>query len=600
MREYSISHFDFPGSDGLPGEAAPKNVSDGAASPLRDPDTPSQVGMRSRFYQHALDEAAVVAVTDRKGTIVSVNRKFCDLSGYSREELIGQNHRVLKSGRHDRAFFHQLYHTISQGGVWHGEICNRAKNGGLYWVDTTIVPYRGADGEIERYIAIRFDITRQKMAEDRLWHLANFDPLTGLPNRLWFMNEIKDCIHQGLERIAPFAIAMLDLDNFKDINDSLGHAAGDSVLRAVGDRCRAAIRNGDCIARIGGDEFAIIMHDCGDPKMAMERADTLLRAITPPVHVKGSDRTICASIGIAIFPRDGWDQNELLKCADIALYSVKSNGRARSALFDSEMRQAVLQRARIRADFETALHTGQLRVFYQPIIESEGRSPIAMEALLRWQHPRDGLISAAAFADALIEESLAARADMFVLRTVIGQIRAWRDAAVPFRSISINATIADFRSSDYVDLIIEAVETGMIDRRDICVEINEDTLLGSQQNEAILQISRLHDAGVGTAFDDFGTGFASLRHLRDIPVDTVKIDKSFIDSVETKPSDCAIVTSVIELAHRLGKKVTAEGVETLAQADILQRLHCDSIQGYLVAPAMDNTMIERFIGDIEV
>ncbi len=239
-------------------------------------------------------------------------------------------------------------------------------------------------------------------------------------------------------------------------------------------------------------------------------------------------------------------------------------------------------------------------MFYQPIIESEGRSPIAMEALLRWQHPRDGLISAAAFADALVEESLAARADMFVLRTVIGQIRAWRDAAVPFRSISINATIADFRSSDYVDLIIEAVESGMIDRRDICVEINEDTLLGSQQNEAILQISRLHDAGVGTAFDDFGTGFASLRHLRDIPVDTVKIDKSFIDSVETKPSDCAIVTSVIELAHRLGKKVTAEGVETLAQADILQRLRCDSIQGYLVAPAMDNTMIERFIGDIEV
>lgn len=579
MKHYDRSAFQAA-------NATDQHAATAAGQPERD---------MASFYKEALDEAAIVAVTDARGTILSVNGKFCELSGYSSEELVGNNHRILKSGLHGGEFFRNMYRTIAQGGIWHGEICNRAKNGKLYWVDTTIVPHRGPDGTIESYTAIRFDITPQKTAEERLWRLANLDSLTELPNRMKFMDDLDAMITNSGNPPGGIVVGLMDLDHFKDINDSLGHAAGDQLLREVASRIRDVMGNEDEIARLGGDEFALLFRNCHSRTDKEERIARIFAALGAPMVICGTERSLSASIGVARFPNEGENSSELLKNADIALYAAKAKGRARAEIFSERMRERVQRRAELRSRFESGLRAGEFRVMYQPILPLHDQGAISMEALLRWSHPERGLIQPPEFIEALADETLAAMVDSFVLEHVLGQIQQWRAKGLPFGSIAVNATLGDFRTAAYVDRILFAIKHGMIDRQDLCVEITEDMLLGRGGGRARIEIERLNNAGVRVAFDDFGTGFASLRHLRDLPVEMVKIDKSFICALEDNPADRAIVMSVIELAHRLGKQVTAEGVETRAQSAILELLGCDRIQGYLVAPALSAPELEAFI-----
>ena len=545
-----------------------------------------QLAALADFQREALDAAAIVAVTDRAGRIKSVNAKFCELSGYSEAELIGANHRILASGEHDRAFFQNLYRTISRGDVWHDVICNRAKCGRLYWVDTTIVPHRDRSG----YTAIRFDVTPQKEAERRLWRLANIDPLTGLANRRRFLQLLASATRAG----KPFATAILDIDHFKDINDSAGHHAGDQLLIAMGEALRAELRPSDSVGRLGGDEFAVILH--GENAKGLQRLLDRMLAGLARKRVSGvEDHAIQASIGAALYPVDGADVASLLKCADMALYAAKESGRGCARLFKPRYREVADQRAGLRAAIAHAIERQELFILYQPIVNLRGDQPAAFEALLRWRRPEGAIQTPATFGDVFDDERIAADIGKFVLSEVLEQIDRWQAAGVPFRSVAINATLGDFRSRAFVDRIAEAVDSGRIRGEQLCIEITEGMLLDRGARAVREALDRLNGLGVEIAFDDFGTGFASLTHLRQLPIDHVKIDRSFIEAICIDAKDRVIVESVIDLAHRLGLKVVAEGVEHDAQAQLLRSLDCDSIQGFLVAPALTEQLATDFM-----
>ena len=547
------------------------------------------------FYREALDEAAIVEITDCAGKILSVNDKFCEISGYSRGETIGANHRMLQSGLHDRAFFQHMLQEIAAGRVWHGEICNRAKNGGLYWVDTTIVPHRLSGGRIERFMAIRFDITARKQAEAGLQRQANTDALTDLPNLQSFVRDIEGIVAGAKALAGRMAIGILDIDHFREINDSLGYRAGNGLLRELAARLRTVMAHGDGIARLGGDEFGLILRNCASEADIRERIDRIVGVFAAPLPTGETERLVSASLGLAMVPAKVACRSELLRNAEIALHEAKANGRGRVELFSEAMHEEVVRRAELRDAFDRGLRIGEFIVHYQPIVTLRGDTPLAMEALLRWNHPKLGLIRPPQFIEALTDEHLAAQVGGYVLREVIAQIRQWRGLGIPFASIAVNATLGDFRSRRFVDTILAAISGEAIAAGDICVEINEDMLIGRGGACARAEIERLHEAGVAIAFDDFGTGFASLRHLRDLPVDVLKIDKSFIHAMVDDSADGAIVSKIIELAHRLGKSVTAEGVETPAQAAVLGSLGCDRIQGFLIARALPPAEIEAML-----
>lgn len=538
------------------------------------------------FQREALDAAAIVAVTDRAGRIKSVNAKFCELSGYSEAELIGANHRILASREHDRAFFQNLYRTIARGEVWHDVICNRAKCGRLYWVDTTIVPHRDRSG----YTAIRFDVTPQKEAEQRLWRLANIDPLTRLANRRRFLEQMTAATRQG----DPFATAILDIDHFKDINDSAGHHAGDQMLIAVGEALRDVLGGGDVIGRLGGDEFAVLLHGV-DAAGLHERLDGILKALRRKQVGSTEDFTIQVSMGAALFPEHGTDAASLLKSADLALYAAKQSGRGCARMFKPRYREAADQRAGLRTAIAHAIERDELFILYQPIINLAGGGPMAFEALLRWRRVDGTVRTPASFGDVFEDEKIAADIGNFVLTQVLAQIDRWRAEDVPFQRIAINATLGDFRSSGFVDRIAEAVASGRIRGHQLCIEITEGMLLDRGARAVREAVDRLSALGVEIAFDDFGTGFASLTHLRQLPINHVKIDRSFIEAICIDRKDRVIVESVIDLAHRLGLKVVAEGVEQHAQAQLLRSLDCDSIQGFLISPALTEQSASDFV-----
>lgn len=545
------------------------------------------------FYREALDEAAIVAVTDTQGTIRSVNRKFCELSGYSEAELIGANHRILRSGFHDPAFFRDLYRTIARGRTWHGEICNRAKDGELYWVDTTIVPHRDLDGRIKTYTAIRFDITPQKQAEERLWRLANVDSLTGLPNRMHFLSDLEMLI--GGSGSESFAVGLIDVDNFKDINDSLGHAAGDELLKELAHRVQQALDPDDILARLGGDEFALVLRHCPDRSEKRDRIRRIYEALDSPLTLNGEIHRLGVSIGVTHFPEGGRSAGDLLKHADIALYAAKAQGRNGAVYFSDAMREGNARRAALQSSFEHGLLHQQLVVHYQPIVPIEPGEPVRLEALLRWQHPERGLLSPAVFREAMDDERLVALADRQVLERVLADIAIWHERGVVVGSVAVNAALGDFKQGRYVEALIDAVRSGQIVPEDVCVEITEDLLIGQHGDRIRTAIELLDDHGFRIAFDDFGTGYASLSHLRDLPVDLVKIDRSFIKALGSNPADHAIVESVILLSHRLGKRVVAEGVETKVQARILRDLGCDYVQGFVVSKPLPFAEVEGAI-----
>ncbi|CAI8979347.1 MULTISPECIES: putative bifunctional diguanylate cyclase/phosphodiesterase [Pseudomonas] len=541
-------------------------------------------------YRRAVDAAAIFSETDLSGRITHVNDQFCAVSGYSREELLGQNHRMLNSGMHATEFFVEMWRTIALGHIWKGEICNRAKDGSLYWVESTMVPVIDtATGRVERYLSIRFDISEKRQLLHSLQWRVGHDVLTGLPNRAFLSDLLDQALEFSRQESIPLAVCMLDLDGFKAVNDGYGHATGDLLLVEVAKRLRNIVRGEDVVARLAGDEFVLVLRHVQDLPQLRATLSRVLGAISVPYSLHGKDINVFASIGVTLFPDDDEDAGTLLRHADQAMYVAKQSGRKRFHLFD------VIRDRQVQATHETvervrqALVTGELRVHYQPRVDMRHGRVVGLEAALRWEHPQNGLVPARDFLPQVEETDLIIDIGEWVLDRVLAQLDHWQQAGHDW-PVSINIAARHFQRADFVERLKNLLarhERVAPQRLDL--EIVESVAIENIQHvSACLQACQA--LGVQFSLGDFGTGYSSLSYLKRLRTQTIKIDKSFVRDILHDGDDLALTTAVIGLARAFGRQVIAEGLESIEHGKLLLRLGCEVAQGSFIAqpmPAVD-------------
>ncbi|MEO0398875.1 MAG: EAL domain-containing protein [Pseudomonadota bacterium] len=530
-------------------------------------------------YREALDRQAIVSVADRKGRISFVNDNFCRISGYSRHDLVGRSHAIVNSAHHPREFFEEMWVTIAKGGTWHGEVRNRRQDGTFYWVDTTIVPVLDNKGRPLRYVSIRYDITNRKTAEEGLIELSQTDSLTGLFNRSVFSRRLKEAIVANRK---DTSVLLLDMDHFKDINDTLGHSVGDELLKEVARRLKRSVRNQDIVARLGGDEFALIVFDLPTTQDCVQFADRLYENLSDVVDVKGQAVDPSFSIGIARYPTDGDDADTLLKNADIAMYEAKRNGRGQWAFFDSNVADELQTRQAMLAMVRNGLENNEFSIALQPqrLIESGGHR--GFETLVRWKV--DGTFVPPSVFIPIIEDSRKMfQFSEMIWHKALEAHSELRTLSAPAGMIALNASPFELRSADFVSRLKQMAGEYGVPFEEIEIELTETALVGRAAERVEATLQELRTLGVKIALDDFGTGFSSLSHLRSFPVDLIKIDRVFVSDIHKDASDTRLVSAILALAGELQLETVAEGVETEDQLEFLRANGCDIAQGYLIA-----------------
>ena len=497
---------------------------------------------------------------------------------------MGQTPRLFASDRHEATFFQAMWANIAATGTWKGEVWNRRKNGEVYPQWLTISAVTGIDGAITHYVASFIDISQRKAAEDEIKHLAFYDPLTRLPNRRLLLDRLQHAMQSSARSASAGALLFIDLDRFKTLNDTLGHDKGDLLLQSVARRLGATVRRNDTVARLGGDEFVIMMEGLsaiGLEAAAQARlvAEKILDTFDQPHDLAGLAYHSTACIGIALFAQQTVSIDELLKHADLAMYQAKSGGRNALRFFDPQMQSAAMARATLEADLREGLHAHQLRLYYQPQVDGDGRITGA-EALVRWPHPQRGMIAPLEFIPLAEETGLILPLGEWVLETACEQLVTWAgQPELADFTVAVNVSALQLRQRDFVDQVLAVLQRTGADPRRLKLELTE-SLLVSNVEDVIEKMSALKAKGVGFALDDFGTGYSSLSYLKRLPLDQLKIDQSFVRDIHLDPNDAAIARTIVALANSLGLGVIAEGVETKAQHDFLSSAGCHAHQGY--------------------
>jgi len=541
---------------------------------------------------HTATEA--VMICDANNHILAINTPFTEITGYLEQEALGHNPSILNSGHHDDSFYRQMFKELENTGWWQGEICNRRKNGEVYYEWLSITALTTPDGQLEAYVSLFTDITSRKKVEDKIYYQANFDALTGLANKNLFSDRLKHCLNLAECGINEVALLFIDLDGFKQINDSLGHAQGDLLLKKVSERLTKILRKSDMLARLNGDEFAIILSDKHDIYDIEIMANKVIDEIAKPFQLSTKKGYITASIGIATSPTDASTVEELLKKADSAMYKVKKDGRNNFRFFTQAMDDEIQRKSQLTAELREAVHDQDFSVWFQPIHHSHTNHLSYTEALVRWNHPEKGAISPLDFIPLAEELGLINQLGYFVLNNACQQAVGWQSLTDNPPGVAVNVSSIQFEQDDFVDQVSEVLALSKLPPHMLSLGITESLLI-ADDIKVLNQLTMLKNLGVNISIDDFGTGYSSLSYLRQFPIDKLKIDKSFIDDVKEINSDTRLISAIISIATSLKMDVVAEGVETDFQLNQIKNLGCDFVQGYIFSKPLPAEELERYI-----
>jgi diguanylate cyclase (GGDEF)-like protein/PAS domain S-box-containing protein len=524
-----------------------------------------------------------ILVTDAEHRIISVNRAFRQITGHEPEQLLGRDLSVVGAADGDTNFYARMRGWLASHGNWNGEVLNHRQDGGTYTAWFNIAAVRATDGRVTHYVGVLTDISERKAAQARIEHMAQHDPLTDLPNRILLADRMQLAIAQAERSDRCVAVLFVDLDYFKHINDSLGHAIGDRVLIEISRRIVDNVRATDTVARLSGDEFVVLLPDVGGIEGVVRVVAGLTKAIADPIRIEANRIRLSTSIGVSLYPKDGREASGLLINADHAMYHAKAAGRATYRFFSPEMDAKARERFRIEADLREALSQRQLQLFYQAQVDSHTGSVRTYEALLRWAHPQRGLLSPGAFLNVAEETGLIVEIGEWVLRQACAQCSRWR--AHGFRgSVAVNLSARQFGHERLLETVKESLDSAELPGDSLELELTESVLV-EPTGATMKLLHNLRQLGVGIAVDDFGTGYSSLGYLKRYPITTLKIAQPFVEEISVDSEARAIVQAIVTLARAMNLRTVAEGVEQAAQVDVLREVGADLLQGYYFGQA---------------
>ncbi|MCK5647274.1 MAG: EAL domain-containing protein, partial [Gammaproteobacteria bacterium] len=560
-------------------------------------DVTERLDLETKLHQAATvydNSSEGIIITDANANIVAVNKAFSLITGYAEQEVLGQNLSMLASGEHDQAFFENMWHELQSTDHWRGEIINRHKEGHLYPEWKTISAVKNNDGLVTNYVSNFSDISEFKKSEEALKYMAQHDQLTQLPNRNLLIFQLEQAIYRAKRNNTIIALLFLDLDNFKQINDTLGHSVGDRVLKDVAHKFKMSIREEDILSRQGGDEFLVLLEELHDGQEASIIAQKLIDSLKDPISISDHDFYIGVSIGISLFPDDGLESEQLIKNADSAMYQSKNGRKNRYSFFTPQLNQYTERRFTLENHLRSALTKNEIYVAYQPQIDINTHQIYGFESLIRWEHPQLGVISPDEFIPIAESIGLINEVGQFVLQESIRQIQYWNKKYATSLCVSVNVSSRQFEDSELPELINSLLTQNHCAPQCLKIEITESLLL--QDNVRILDmLTTISNANISIALDDFGTGYSSLSYLKKFPIDIVKIDQSFIGDITKDTEDAILVKTIITMANGLRMETIAEGVETIEQLNFLEIEGCRLIQGNYYSQALRENEVEDFI-----
>ena len=548
--------------------------------------------LSATVLEHIADGVMVIGLD---GCIVAINPAFTQITGYTEMEALGQDSTLTRSSRHDSTFYAALWNELAETGFWRGELWNRRKNGVLYLEWLTISAVRDNSGATTHYVGVFSDITKVKESQDKLDHMAHHDPLTALPNRLLFHDRLQHALQRAARDQQQLAILFIDLDRFKNVNDTLGHHVGDELLKQVAGALSGRLRDGDTLARLGGDEFIVLLENIDGQFGAGHVAEKLMSMFEQPFMVADYELFVTGSVGISLYPNDASDLNMLIRNADVAMYQAKARGRNGYQFYAPSMTGEGVERLRLETMLRRSIEKNEIYLNYQPQVEIDTGRLIGVEALVRWDNPELGTVPPVRFIPLAEDTGFINQLGKWVLYESCRQMVRWQEAGLHVPKIAVNLSVKQFERGSIVNMVAEILkETGLEPQR-LQLEVTESVIMNT--GDALVFINDLHAIGVGLAIDDFGTGYSSLAYLKQLPVQTLKIDRSFIKDISTDVNDEAIAIAIIQLGKSLNLSVIAEGVETQEQAAFLLRHGCNLAQGYFYSrPVLPEMLLTNWNG----